>query len=148
MGIRLPRRHGERVALRPARRRRAPARQRRQPRRRHAQRLGLGRVEPGYSDGARFSVPPAKYAPNAWGLHDMHGNVAEWTRTTYQPYPYTPSDGRDDGKPGAFQVVRGGSWNDKAHYARSASRWRYPPHQPAYNVGFRVVVMPTRVAKK
>ena len=107
-----------------------------------------GRVEPGYSDADRFSGPGGKYPPNAWGLCDMHGNVAEWTRSTYRPYPYAATDGRDNPAAGVLKVVRGGSWNDKLKFGRSASRWRYPRHQPVYNVGFRVVVTPDRVAKK
>jgi formylglycine-generating enzyme required for sulfatase activity len=39
-----------------------------------------------------------------------------------------------------MKVVRGGSWNDTARYATSASRWRYHAYQPVYNVGFRVAV--------
>ncbi len=107
-----------------------------------------GRVEPSYSDGAQFSIPGGRYPPNAWGLHDMHGNVAEWTRSTYRSYPYDPSDGRDDGGSPGRKVVRGGSWNDLLRFGRSASRWRYAPHQPVYNVGFRVLARPRQVARR
>ncbi|MEW6358689.1 MAG: SUMF1/EgtB/PvdO family nonheme iron enzyme [Planctomycetota bacterium] len=104
-------------------------------------RWNWGRVEEGYQDGAQFSIPGGKYKPNAWGLYDMHGNVAEWCLTYYKSYPYDISDGRDDpGAPG-LKVVRGGSWNDKFRFAASGSRWRYPAHQPVYNVGFRVVCL-------
>ena len=99
-----------------------------------------GRGEAGYSDGAAFSVPGGRYAPNAWGLYDMHGNAAEWCLSTYKPYPYSPQDGRDDPATPGMKVVRGGSWNDTMQNATSASRWRYQPYQPVYNVGFRVLV--------
>jgi len=105
-------------------------------------RWNWGRVEPDYSDGALFSVPGGRYKPNAWGLYDMHGNVAEWCLTTYRPYPYDPADGRDDPDTPGRKVVRGGSWNDKMDYGRSGSRWRYAPYQPVYDVGFRVVCLP------
>ncbi|NOZ21124.1 MAG: formylglycine-generating enzyme family protein [Planctomycetes bacterium] len=102
-------------------------------------RWNWGRVEQGYQDGARFSIPGGKYKPNAWGLYDMHGNVAEWCLSVYKPYPYIPSDGRDNPKATGMKVIRGGSWNDKFAYATSAFRWRYPAYHPVYNVGFRVV---------
>jgi formylglycine-generating enzyme required for sulfatase activity len=113
----------------------------------------FGRADGAYSDGARFSIPGGRYKPNAWGLYDMHGNVAEWTRTDYKPYPYSDADGRNelpsltDPSPAA-KVVRGGSWYDTFRYCRSASRWGYPPHQPVYNVGFRVVCRPVKVAQR
>ena len=95
---------------------------------------GWGRCESDYHDGVRFSAPVGKFAPNAWGLHDMHGNVAEWTATDYTPSePSTAA---------ALKVVRGGSWNDTFRTTRSASRWRYPAWQPVYNVGFRVLCEP------
>ncbi|MGD0092119.1 MAG: SUMF1/EgtB/PvdO family nonheme iron enzyme [Planctomycetota bacterium] len=109
---------------------------------------GWGRVEKSYSDGARFSIPGGKYKPNVWGLCDMHGNVAEWTRTEYRPYPYVDNDGRNDGQALTLKVIRGGSWNDTFRYCRSASRWRYLACQPVYNVGFRVVCKPVKVAAK
>ncbi|MBE3069178.1 MAG: SUMF1/EgtB/PvdO family nonheme iron enzyme, partial [Planctomycetes bacterium] len=107
-----------------------------------------GRVQPGYSDGAMFSAPGGRYKPNAWALSDMHGNVAEWTRSDYRPYPYADADGRNAGGPAEPKVVRGGSWNDTARFCRSASRWHYLPHQPVYNVGFRVLCRPAKLARR
>ncbi len=107
-----------------------------------------GRGEQGYSDGARYSVAGGKYPPNAWGLCDMHGNVAEWTLSAYRPYPYVARDGRNDPAKDEPRVVRGGSWNDTLRFSRSASRWRYPAYQPVYNVGFRVVVQPGELVQR
>jgi formylglycine-generating enzyme required for sulfatase activity len=101
-----------------------------------------GRGEPGYSDGAQYSCRGGRYAANAWGLCDMHGNVAEWCLSTYKPYPYRTDDGRDDPATPGLKSVRGGSWNDTMRYVTSASRWRYEPYQPVYNVGFRVLLYP------
>ena len=105
-------------------------------------RWNWGRVEPDYSDGASFSIAGGRYKPNAWGLHDMHGNVAEWCLSAYKPYPYDPKDGRDDPTIAGHKVLRGGSWNDTLRYSRSGHRWRYWAYQPAYNVGFRVACLP------
>ena len=94
---------------------------------------------PGVSDGASVTTNGGRYQPNAWGLYDMHGNVFEWTLTTYKPYPYDPNDGREDGKPEGKKVVRGGSFYDRPKRARSAFRLAYYPWQPVFNVGIRVV---------
>jgi len=91
-----------------------------------------------HNDGGLVTVEVGRYQPNAWGLHDMHGNVAEWTHSRYRPYPYDAADGREDDSPDGLKVVRGGSWRDRPANSRSASRWRYPPWQRVYNVGFRV----------
>jgi len=101
----------------------------------------FGRRERGWSDGAMWTVPGGKFPANAWGLFDMHGNAAEWTRSAYRPYPYK-DDGRDDPTAAGPRVVRGGSWNDTLPFATSHARWRYEPYKPVYNVGFRVRVEP------
>ena len=92
-----------------------------------------------FDDGAVATAEVGAYRPNAWGLHDMHGNVCEWTRTTYRAYPYDSSDGREDPKTAGEKVVRGGSWQDRPKRCRSAFRLSYPAWQRVHNVGFRVV---------
>jgi formylglycine-generating enzyme required for sulfatase activity len=95
-----------------------------------------------FNDGGFVSEDVGRYRPNPWGLVDMHGNVAEWTRSAYRPYPYRDDDGRNEPSAAGDRVVRGGSWRDKPAQARSASRLPYRPYQPVYNVGFRVVTSP------
>jgi len=92
------------------------------------------------NDGNVVTGDAGRYAPNAWGLCDMHGNVAEWTRTAYRPYPYDSGDGRDDPRAEGAKVVRGGSFYDRPKRARSAFRQNYPAWQKVFNVGFRVVM--------
>ena len=90
-------------------------------------------------DRHRVSAAVGRFAPNAWGLHDMHGNVAEWTQSALARYPYRDADGRNAPGGAARRVVRGGSWYDRPKRARSAFRLAYRPYLGVYNVGFRVV---------
>ena len=92
-----------------------------------------------FNDNGFLSDATGQYAPNAWGLCDMHGNVAEWTRSDYKPYPYADDDDRNGASTSASKCVRGGSWRDRPHRARSAFRLAYRPYQPVFDVGFRVV---------
>ncbi len=90
------------------------------------------------NDGATATAEIGRYAPNAWGLCDMHGNAAEWTRTTYRPYPYR-DDGRDSDSDAGRKVARGGSFYDRPQRATSAYRYAYPGWQAVFDVGFRVI---------
>jgi formylglycine-generating enzyme required for sulfatase activity len=92
-----------------------------------------------YDDGSLLTVAPGSYQPNAWGLFDMHGNAAEWTRSAYRAYPYVVDDGRDDPKAAGLKVVRGGSWRDRPQRATASFRLGFHPYQKVYNVGFRIV---------
>jgi len=93
-------------------------------------------AETRFDDGWRVSAPVGTFQPNPWDLYDMHGNVAEWTRSTYRPYPLTAGDGQDDRT--GRKTVRGGSWLDRPRRARSAFRMHYEPSQAVHDVGFRV----------
>jgi formylglycine-generating enzyme required for sulfatase activity len=77
---------------------------------------------------------------NPWGLKDVVGNVSEWTRSSYRPYPYRADDGRNDATSAERKVVRGGSWADRPADAGSSVRRAYQPWQKVYDVGFRVIV--------
>jgi len=88
----------------------------------------------------QFLVSGTKqYQPNAWGVYDMHGNVAEWTRSDYVSYPYEADrcNSLDDS---AKKVVRGGSFFDRPYRATSSYRLGYVPWQGVFNVGFRIVI--------
>ena len=101
-----------------------------------------------FNDGSLLTVAPGTYRPNAWGLGDMHGNAAEWTRSAYRPYPYYQDDGREAAEPTGRKVVRGGSWRDRPKRCTASFRLGYQPYQRVYNVGLRVIakVHATRVA--
>ena len=65
--------------------------------------------------------PVGKKKPNAWGLHDMHGNVSEWTLDQYAPYAATPAPWVKATEPYPH-AVRGGAWTDPAEACRCGSR--------------------------
>jgi len=81
--------------------------------------------------------PVGQKQPNAWGLHDMHGNLFEWVNDWYGTYP--AGDAVDPLGPasGDGRVNRGGSWLIGAEFARAAARnWSRPDDRRNY-VGFR-----------
>ena len=89
-----------------------------------------------FDDGNMLTVAPGFYKPNRWGLYDMHGNVSEWTRCDYLPYPTRETNQTGGGK----KVARGGSWIDPPKTSTSYFRKSYLPWQKVYNVGFRIII--------
>ncbi|MBR8764237.1 Hercynine oxygenase [Porphyromonas levii] len=96
-----------------------------------------------YGETVGKTTPVGSYPANAWGIHDMHGNVWEWCEDWYSDTYYSRSPRVDPkGDPsGSSRVYRGGSWCNGADYCRSAHRYSnncFPGHR-AYDRGFRVV---------
>lgn len=74
------------------------------------------------------------------GLSDMSGNVWEWTRSPWQPYPYDEADDREGLEGDALWVMRGGSFADPVRHVRAAIRGAAGPDVRRGFIGFRVVV--------
>jgi len=86
-------------------------------------------------------VPVDMFAPNPWGLYQVHGNVWEWCEDCWTPnYDGAPTDGSAwvSGDP-SVRVLRGGSWLNGPHVLRSAMRLGDPATFRHPSFGFRVV---------
>ena len=87
------------------------------------------------------------YKPNAWGFHDMHGNVSEWCVDWYVKYPDEESNdpvGSVSSSKQGSRVFRGGSWRNSAVQSRSARRQRNGSSYSASYLGFRLSLGPSR----
>jgi formylglycine-generating enzyme required for sulfatase activity len=93
------------------------------------------------NDGNK-TVPVGQYAPNGFGLYDMHGNVLEWVQDCYkESYEGAPVDGRPASEPsGCPRVLRSGAWSYGPRVLRAANRYAVPP-------GDRMSILGIRVAK-
>jgi formylglycine-generating enzyme required for sulfatase activity len=91
-------------------------------------------------DGYYTTAPVGKFAPNAFGLHDMHGNVWEWCQDYYDEnyYSKSPVDDPQGPKEGRIYVRRGGAFHTFPLYVRSSFRNWNSPQTRYLNLGFRV----------
>ena len=79
-----------------------------------------------FDDGHLVTAQVGSFAPNPFGLYDMHGNVAEWTLSRY-------------GESSRRRTVRGGSWRDLPAESTASERFGYYAFQKVFHVGFRIV---------
>ncbi len=84
--------------------------------------------------------PVGKYPANAWGLHDMHGNVLEWCSDWYGEYPAGSVTDPSGPANGSIRVDRGGSWASEAVYCTSASRLSSGPSNRICVLGLRLAL--------
>jgi formylglycine-generating enzyme required for sulfatase activity len=95
----------------------------------------------GYGDGYWGPAPVGSFDPNAFGLHDLSGNVSEWVADCWHAsYRRAPKDPKAWYNPGCrTRVIRGGSWASSPVQLRSA--WRAPLERDTTNaqIGFRLV---------
>jgi formylglycine-generating enzyme required for sulfatase activity len=103
-----------------------------------------GKPYNGGEDGpsAKRATKVGSYPANAWGLHDMHGNVYEWCRDWYHPALPGGTDPDLSDKQATSRVRRGGGWTDDGEPCRSARRLRFEPERRYDHIGFRVAVVP------
>jgi formylglycine-generating enzyme required for sulfatase activity len=92
--------------------------------------------------------PVGQLLPNAWGLHDMHGNVWEWCSDWYGPYPNNAEVDPIGPENGSERVIRGGSFQSIAKACRSACRAKDVPSMRDYSdYGFRVALCSSEIPK-
>jgi len=84
-------------------------------------------------------APVKTYAPNPWGLYDMHGNVWEWCQDWFETYHGADAIDPQGPRKGTHRVKRGGSWSSSAYGCRSANRALEHPSSRMSNTGFRLV---------
>lgn len=74
------------------------------------------------------------------GIFDMAGNIGEWCSSLKKAYPYNVTDGRESLPSTDKRIIRGGSWNKEAKYARATARRAEQTNCEAVDIGFRLVL--------
>jgi formylglycine-generating enzyme required for sulfatase activity len=97
-----------------------------------------------YGKGNRQKTTPVgSFPPNAWGLYDMHGNVAQWCQDRFAKYPQSAVVDPQGPEKGGNRILRGGSWEDAPGRIRSAARgWESQDSRGLGNNGFRLCFFP------
>ncbi len=92
-----------------------------------------------FFDNTESTKPVGSKLPNAWGLHDLQGNVEEWVGDCHTVLKNIPADGRKyGGNQCAYFSVRGGSWSHPPAQLALGERGSYGAEYPDSTVGFRV----------
>ncbi len=90
-------------------------------------------------NSGRRTQPVGQKAPNAWGLHDMLGNVWEWVQDRSGSHPGAEVTDPQGSGVGSSRVYKGGSWRNLEGGCRAASRTGYHPSYRIGLLGFRVL---------